>query len=98
MSSSVFRRPGVSDKFLEKAGCAHVGESDCLKAFGCRAEGIAIPFRLLDGQPIVDNGKQFARIRLGIEVADQKPWPLPRGPRQQRCDLALTLGLVLLVR
>ena len=41
---------------------------------------------------------QFARLRPGIEVAHQKPGPLPRRPWQQRRDFTNTTGLVLPVR
>lgn len=67
-----FSRPGVSDEYLCRAGCAHVGADHCVECYGCRAEGIAIPFRSLDGQPIVDNGKPFARVRLYDPTDSQK--------------------------
>jgi len=67
-----FNRAGVSDKFLTLAGCHHVGADQCVDLYGCRAEGIAIPFRSLDGQPIVDNEKPFARIRLYAATDSQK--------------------------
>lgn len=69
---SVFNRPGVSDEFLIKAGCCHVGADQCVDLYGCRAEGIAIPFRSLDGQPIMDGGKPFARVRLYDPTESQK--------------------------
>jgi putative DNA primase/helicase len=69
---SAFNRPGVSDDFLARAGCHHVGGDECVKLYGCRAEGIAIPFHLLDGQPIGDNKKPFARIRLYDGTQSQK--------------------------
>ncbi len=68
----VFRRPGVSDEFLTAAGCAHVGENECLKSFGVRAEGIAIPFRHANGSPIMVNGLPFARVRLYSPTDSQK--------------------------
>ncbi len=66
-----FNRPGVTDKFLADAGCHHYGNDD-VQEHGCRAEGIAIPFRLLTGEPILDNGKPFARIRLYTPTGSQK--------------------------
>jgi putative DNA primase/helicase len=70
--STKFKRPGVSDDFLDRAGCHHVGDDQCADRYGCRAEGIAIPFRSLDGKPIVDNEKPFARIRLYDGTQSQK--------------------------
>lgn len=67
-----FARPGVSDDFLARAGCHHVGADQSVDRYGCRAEGIAIPFRSLDGQPFVDNEKPFARIRLYDGTQSQK--------------------------
>ena len=70
-STPPFNRPGVTNKFLADAGCHHYGNDD-VQEHGCRAEGIAIPFRSLDGEPILDNGKPFARIRLYTPVGDKK--------------------------
>jgi putative DNA primase/helicase len=70
--TSLFNRPGVSDAFLSAVGCHHVGADECVKKYGCRAEGIAIPFRTLDGRPVSDSGKPFARIRLYRPTATQK--------------------------
>ena len=70
--SAEFERPGISDDFFKFAGCHHVGGDECVNLYGCRAEGIAIPFRSLDGQPIVDNEKPFARIRLYDGTQSQK--------------------------
>jgi hypothetical protein len=69
---SAFNRPGVSDDFLARAGCHHVGGDECVQLYGCRAEGIAIPFHTLTGEPIRDNGKPFARIRLYDATEAQK--------------------------
>jgi putative DNA primase/helicase len=69
---SAFNRPGVSDDFLARAGCHHVGGDECVQLYGCRAEGIAIPFQTLTGEPITDNGKPFARIRLYNATEAQK--------------------------
>lgn len=71
-TSTVFNRPGVSDGFLSSAGCSHVGETECLRSFGFRAEGIAIPFCTLGGKPVLDNGKPFVRIRLYNSTEAQK--------------------------
>jgi hypothetical protein len=70
--SAEFERPGISDDFFKFAGCHHVGADQCVDRYGCRAEGIAIPFRSLDGQPILDNEKPFARIRLYNGTQSQK--------------------------
>lgn len=70
---STFGRPGISDDFLTRAGCHHVGADECVQLYGCRAEGAAIPFRDLDGQMITDNGKPFARVRL-YEASDSKKY------------------------
>lgn len=72
MPDSLFNRPGVSDQFLTEAGCVHVGENDCLKNFGFRAEGIAIPFHHANGSPIMDNDRPFARVRLYSATDSQK--------------------------
>lgn len=70
--STPFGRPGLSDDFLTHAGCHHVGSDDCVGLYGCRAEGIAIPFRDFNGLPIIDSGKPFARIRLYSPTDTQK--------------------------
>ena len=72
MSAAQFNRPGVSDEFLAAAACHHIGADECVGLYGCRAEGIAIPFRSLDGHPIMDNGKPFARVRLYAPTETQK--------------------------
>ena len=69
---STFNRPGVSDDFLARAGCQHIGSDECVQRYGCKAEGIAIPFRTLDGQAIIADGKPFARIRLYAPTETQK--------------------------
>ena len=89
---SNFNRPGVSDDFLARAGCHHVGGDECVQLYGCRAEGIAIAFHTLTGEPSTDNGKPFARVRLYDATETQKyhqrsgsgthiyiPHDLPRG-------------------
>src|SRR5437899_558449 len=68
----VFNRPGVSDDFLIRAGCHHVGAEECVRLYGCRAEGIAIPFRSPDNQAIMENGKPFVRVRLYAPTNSQK--------------------------
>jgi hypothetical protein len=72
MTTTQFERPGVSDDFLVKAGCVHVGENDCLKTFGFRAEGKAIPFRHANGLPMMVNDRPFARVRLYHATDSQK--------------------------
>lgn len=67
-----FNRPGVSNQFLTDAGCAHVGADECVKLYGFRAEGIAIPFRRADGSPAMHAGKPFARVRLYQATDEQK--------------------------
>src|SRR6266511_1082876 len=67
-----FNRPGVTDAFLAKAGCHHVGNDESVRLYGFRAEGIAIPFRHTSVLPIVDNGKPFARVRLYHATDEQK--------------------------
>ena len=67
-----FNRPGASGDFLVKAGCVHVGENDCLKTFGFRAEGIGIPFRHANGSPIMHNDWPFVRVRLYHATDSQK--------------------------
>lgn len=69
---SVFNRPGVSDDFLARAGCHRVSADECVNLYGCRAEGIAIPFRSLDARAIVDDEKPFARVRLDAQTDSQK--------------------------
>ena len=66
-----FNRPGVTDKFLADAGCHHYGNDD-VQEHGCRPEGIAIPFRSVTGEPILDNGKPFARVRLYTATDSKK--------------------------
>jgi Domain of unknown function (DUF3854) len=72
VNTAQFHRPGVSDESLALAACHDVGADQCVQLYGSRAEGIAIPFRSLDGQPIVDDGKPYARIRLYVETQSQK--------------------------
>ena len=67
-----FHRSGVSDAFLARAGCAHVGADECARLYGFRAEGIAIPFCGLNGFPIKDGGWPFVRVRLYHETDEQK--------------------------
>jgi hypothetical protein len=70
--NSMFRRPGVSDEFLARAGCRHVGADECVQKYGFRAEGIVIPFRFANGEPITDNDRPFARNRLYQATDEQK--------------------------
>ena len=67
-----FDRPGISDQFLIAAGCEHIGSDDCVQRYGFRAEGIAIPFRQANGQPIIVNERPFARVRLYTSSGDQR--------------------------
>jgi hypothetical protein len=67
-----FNRPGVSDAFLADAGCAHIGGNECVRLYGFKAEGIAIPFRDLSGSPVMDGDRPFVRVRLYDATDDQK--------------------------
>jgi hypothetical protein len=67
-----FNRPGVSDEFLTTAGCSHIDENGCARLYGFKAAGIAIPFRTMRGEPILDGEKPFARVRLYDATDNQK--------------------------
>jgi hypothetical protein len=67
-----FKRPGVSRESLVTAGCHHVGEDECARLYGFKANGIAIPFRDRHGEPIMEGNKQFTRVRLDHETDSQK--------------------------
>lgn len=71
-SRDSFNRPGVSGDYLTAAGCHHVGEGESIQLYGFKPEGIAIPFPSLVGQPIMDNGKPYARVRLYTPTESQK--------------------------
>lgn len=72
MSNHVFSRPGVTDGFLSDGGCHHVGSQECASLYGFQAEGIAIPFRDVDGLPVTGNGRPFVRVRLNSATDEQK--------------------------
>jgi hypothetical protein len=67
-----FNRPGVTDAYLLAAGCHHVDENECVRLYGFKAAGIAIPFRAMRGEPILDADKSFCRVRLYDETDSQK--------------------------
>ena len=69
---STFSRPGVSDEYPCRAGCAHVGEDECAHLCGFKAAGIAIPFRRADGAPLLEGERPFARVRLYDPTDEQK--------------------------
>jgi len=71
-SIAIFNRPGITNTFLADAGCHHVGNEECARLYGFRAEGVAIPFRHADGSPVTDNSRPFARVRLYNATEDQK--------------------------
>jgi len=73
-----FSRPGVSDEFLCRAGCAHVGEDECARLYGFAAAGIAIPFRRADGAPLMEGERPFARVRL-YDPTDHQKYHQKRG-------------------
>jgi hypothetical protein len=64
--------PGVSEYYFQAAGCAHVGEGDCIEKYGFQADGIVIPFHDLNGQPIMDQGRPFVRVRLHHVIGERK--------------------------
>lgn len=72
MTAAVLNRPGITDAFLAGAGCHHVGADECVKRYGFRAEGIAIPFHDANGSPIMDSDRPFTRVRLYHATDDQK--------------------------
>lgn len=72
MSESIFNRPGVSDVYLAAAGCCHVDENECARQYGFKGAGIAIPFRTMKGEALIDADKHFARVRLYHETDSQK--------------------------
>ena len=71
VAMSAFNRPGVSDEFLARAGCHHVGSDECVQLYGCRAEGIAIPL-LKQSQ-----GRHEARLPKVMRGHETRRWLLP---------------------
>jgi hypothetical protein len=63
---------------LTIAGCFHCGEDECLKHFGFKAEGIVIPFHDMNGSPIMEANRPFARLRL-YDATDSQKYHQRRG-------------------
>ncbi len=57
-------RPGISSDFLRKAGVRLVEPEEALSLVGYYEPGHLIPYNSRNGEPIENNGKHYARLRL----------------------------------
>lgn len=72
-NSNTPKRPGISSHTLAAAGIRHVDAAEAETLVGYKAAGILIPYRHLDGSPIVTaDGDPFCRLRLDAPTSSAK--------------------------
>ena len=73
-----FKRPGITDNFLIEAGVKHLNKEQAYIATGCNSEGVLIPYYDTEGNPVIEDGKPFGRLRLKKPFGDKK-YHQPKG-------------------
>lgn len=61
---SSFTRPGINPGTLEAAGIRHVDTATAKGLCGTHESGLWIPYRDRLGNPVVDGGREYGRLRL----------------------------------
>ena len=67
-----FSRPGITEFSLVDNGIEAVDEAKAKELVGLPEAGLAIPYRQLDGSPVMDSGKPYHRLRLNNPNHDRK--------------------------
>lgn len=62
-NKSIFKRPGVLDKTLLRAGVRRVTAEEAMHLCKCNDSGTWIPYFTLRGQPVLDGGEPYGRLR-----------------------------------
>ena len=57
-------RPGISSKMLADAGVRRVNAVGAERLCGLAEPGLWLPYRALDGAPILEGGKAYGRLRM----------------------------------
>src|SRR5262249_38081091 len=65
-------RPGISADMLGRAGVKRVTKSQAQELCGLEADGLWLPYRTMEGEAIVDSGKAYGRLRLGVPEGSRK--------------------------
>ncbi len=65
-------RPGISPELLAEAGVREVSAVEARELVGFAAEGVAIPYRTVSGEPVKVDGRPFHRLRLRTPTASAK--------------------------
>src|SRR5687767_14550714 len=65
-------RPGISPEMLERAGVRSVTDDEAKALCGLSEAGLFLPYRTLDGAPVLDSGKPYGRLRLANAKAAKK--------------------------
>jgi hypothetical protein len=65
-------RPGISIDLLARAGVQPVSAEQAEALCGLSTEGLFIPYRGLDGAPVLDGGKPYGRLRLQRPLESKK--------------------------
>jgi hypothetical protein len=65
-------RPGISSETLARAGVAAVPAEQAEALCGLATEGLFIPYRALNGAPLLDGGKPYGRLRLQRPLESKK--------------------------
>lgn len=71
-SSKSLCRPGISDALLQAAGVRAVPARDAQRLCGLSAAGLWLPYRNLNGDPIIDGDTPYGRLRLQDPLPDRK--------------------------
>lgn len=92
-TASRLARPGVSAAMLERAEIRHVSAQEAEPYMGYAAAGLLIPYRSLNGDPVVGaNGRPFYRLRL-----DEPKKAKYLSPKSSGCQLYIPPGFSELV-
>ena len=64
--------PGIDPETVKVAGLRAVTEAEALRLTGLSESGLLIPYSDLDGNPLLDSGNSYFRLRLDCPKGDQK--------------------------
>ena len=65
-------RPGISPETLAKNEVRFVSSGQATEAVGYSASGLLIPYHALNGEPVIAEGKPYARLRLNKPTLERK--------------------------
>ena len=78
MKNQQLDRPGIAKETLNNAQIKHQSKSENEEAVGCKASGLFIPYFDLLNNKVIENDRQYGRLRLDKPVGKKK-YHQPKG-------------------